>query len=498
MFKEVNDIVIVGGGTSAWFSAAFLARNLNVNVTLVDKEVGAPVGVGEGTLLHFDKFLKRCGFPTDAWFDEIDSTFKSGILFPNWGKKDNLVWHPFYLNKEYPEHDSSVYEAWTHHQDHGFQELGAFFNLSVANDVDTENLNYYASHVDASKLVQWIQKQLEDKITIIKSEMVNINRADNGYVTSIDLKNGQNVSGDLFIDCTGFRQLLQDRPDRVDLTGRLFCDTAVAGHVPYADVERERHPYVVSEAVDHGWIWNIPVQTRIGSGLVFNRSITDPEEAKRYFCEYWDNRVTPDQLKVIDWTPYYNRNPWDKNVVAIGLSGGFIEPLESTGLATITSGIYELAARIRQNFFIQADVNLFNAVMSAVYEDTIDFINMHYAYTEFDTPFWNWVKETHQMSDVHKWYKRLIKDGERLPNDGKGFFFGGANWLCWCLQIENEIAATKNIDSETARKILDDWQSQMNYGTEKAGTMTHTEAISNYALYLNMSMNEQELEWRLK
>lgn len=496
MFKEVKDVVIVGGGTSAWFAAAFLARNLDVNVTLVDKEVGSPVGVGEGTLLHFDKFLKRCGFPTDAWFDEIDSTFKSGILFPNFGKKDNLVWHPFYLNKEYQEHDSSVYEAWTHHQDRGFQELGAFFNLSINNDVDTENLNYYASHVDASKLVQWIQKTIKEHITIIKSEMVNVNRDENDYVTSIDLQNGTNVKGDLFVDCTGFKQLLQNNPDRVDLTGRLFCDTAIAAHVPYENIEVERHPYVISEAVDHGWVWNIPVQTRIGSGLVFNRSITDPEEAKKYFCEYWDNRITPEDCKLIDWTPYYNKNPWDKNVVGIGLSGGFIEPLESTGIATITAGIYDLAARIRQNFFVEADVNLYNAYMTAVYEDTIDFINMHYAYTDFDTPFWNFVKESHIMSDTHKWYKRLIQNGDKLPNDGKGFFFGGANWLCWLLQIEKEIGKSKQIDSDRALEIINHWQAQMDESATKGGTVTHQEAIENYALYLNMSMDEHELDWR--
>jgi tryptophan halogenase len=495
MFKEVDNVVIVGGGTSAWFTAAFLARNLDVKVTLVDKEVGSPVGVGEGTLLHFDKFLKRCGFNTDEWFDEIDATFKSGILFPNWGKKDNLVWHPFYLNKEYQELESSIYEAWTHHQDHDFQGLQAYFNLSIENNVDTENLNYYASHVDASKLVQWLQKRLKDHITIIKSEMVNINRDDNGYVQSIDLKDGQNIKGDLFVDCTGFRQLLQDAPDRVDLTGRLFCDTAVAGHVPYENIETERQPYVVSEAVDHGWVWNIPVQTRIGSGLVFNRSITDPEDAKKYFCEYWDNRISPENLKVIDWTPYYNRNQWSKNVCAIGLSAGFIEPLESTGLATITTGIYLLALRIRQKYFTEADINMYNAIMAATYEDTIDFINMHYAYTEFDTPFWNWVKETHVMNETHKWYKGLIASGERLPNDGKGHFFGGANWLCWLLQIEENIAPTKNISSETAKQILDDWQSQMDYSVVKQGTIPHAEAIANYALYLNMSMDPQELEW---
>jgi hypothetical protein len=496
MFREVNDVVIVGGGTSAWFTAAFISRNLDVNVTLVDKEVGAPVGVGEGTLLYFDKFLKRCGFSTDEWFDEIDATFKSGILFPNWGKKDNLVWHPFLLNKEYAEYDSSVYEAWTHLQEEGFQELGAFFDLSIINKVDTQNLKYYAQHVDASKLVQWIQKKLEPHITIIKSEMVDINRSDDGYITSIDLKNGRNVSGDIFVDCTGFKQLLQDSPDRVDLTGRLFCDTAVAGHVPYDNIEKERHPYVVSEAVDHGWIWNIPVQTRIGSGLVFNRGITDPEEAKRYFCEYWDNRVTPDQLKVIDWTPYYNRNPWDKNVVAIGLSGGFIEPLESTGLATITSAIYALGHRIRQKYFVDADIQLFNANMCAIYEDTIDFINMHYAYNDFDTPFWNWVQETHVMSDTHKWYKELIQEGERLPNDGKGHFFGGANWLCWLLQIESKIGKTKHIDKSTAEKIIKDWQSVMKEAGEKESTVPHREAIDHYALYMNMNMDDSELEWR--
>lgn len=497
MFKEVNNVVVVGGGTSAWFSAAFIARNLDVNVTLIDKEVGSPVGVGEGTLLHFDKFLKRCGFRTEEWFDEIDSTYKSGILFPNWGHDDNLVWHPFFLNREYPEKESSVFEAWTHHQkEKDFADLSAFYRLSVANKVDTENLNFYASHVDASKLVQWLQKRLEKHITIIKSEVTNINRDNEGFVASLDLIDGQNIEGDFFIDCTGFKQLLQNSADRVNLDGRLFCDTAVAGHVPYNNIALERHPYVVSEAIDCGWVWNIPVQTRIGSGLVFNRTITDPEDAKKRFCEYWDNRITPDKLKLIDWTPYYNKNPWDKNVCAIGLSGGFIEPLESTGLATITGAIYELAARIKQKYFTIQDINMFNSIMVSVYEDTIDFINMHYAYSDFDTPFWNFVKSTHIPSKTLLWYRRLIEDGERLPNDGKGHFFGGANWLCWLLQTEKKISATKNIDSDTAMEILQDWESQMDTSQTKPATVTHQEAIDNYGLYLNMSMDDKELEWR--
>ena len=106
------------------------------------------------------------------------------------------------------------------------------------------------------------------------------------------------------------------------------------------------------------------------------------------------------------------------------------------------------------------------------------------------------VKSTHIPSKTYLWYKDLIAKGERLPNDGKGHFFGGANWLCWLLQIQKEIAPTKNIDSDTAMEILQDWESQMDTSQSKPATVTHQEAIDNYALYLNMSMDPQELEWR--
>jgi len=130
MFKDIKKIVIVGGGTSAWFAAAHMLKQIkNIKITLVDKEIGSPVGVGEGTLLYFDKFLRTCGFVTEDWFNEIDATFKSGILFPKWSKDKDLVWHPFYLNKEIDESNSSVYEAWTHYQDKDFHELSAFFNI---------------------------------------------------------------------------------------------------------------------------------------------------------------------------------------------------------------------------------------------------------------------------------------------------------------------------------------------------------------------------------
>jgi len=139
---------------------------------------------------------------------------------------------------------------------------------------------------------------------------------------------------------------------------------------------------------------------------------------------------------------------------------------------------------------------MYNAIMTSIYEDTIDFINMHYAHTDFDTPFWNFVKETHIPSETLLWYRRLIENGERLPNDGKGHFFGGSNWLCWLLQTEKKIGKAKNISSDTALEIMKDWEAQMDESQTKPATVTHQEAIDNYGLYLNMSVDPTLLEWK--
>lgn len=493
MLKDVKSVSIVGGGTSAWFAAAFYTRNVpNVSVTLIDKELGQPVGVGEGTLLYFENFMKRCGFTTPEWFNEVDAVFKAGILFPRWGGQNNIVWHPFSLDKVYnrPNVQSSLYEAWTHLQkEFPFQELSALYNESINyNSVSVGNIDSYAMHIDASKIVQFLQKKLKDKITVIKSEVVDITRDENSYIKSVTCLDGTVVESDVYIDCTGFKQLLQDNPDRVDLKGRLFVDTAVAGHVPYIDKQSELKPYVTSQAVDHGWVWEIPVQSRIGSGLVFNRSITSIDEAKEYFCNYWDNRIKPEDLKVIDWTPYYSKNQWDKNVIAIGLSAGFIEPLESTGLGTIIGQVYESARILQCGFYTQEDINLYNAIQTCVFEDCIDFVSMHYANSDWDTKFWNFVNKEIIISERHKYFASFLQQGEKLTRDGRGWFFGGANWNCWLCQIEKDIIPNKYIDRNTAMDIINEWE----YKRSANPFVSHIDAINDYKDYVNITLEVKE------
>ncbi len=493
--NKVDSVIIVGGGTSAWLTAAMLSHNIpHLQITVVDKEVGTPVGVGEGTLLSFDNIMKKCGFRVEQWFFEIDATYKSGILFPGWGPNMSDVWHPF-MFEEFGMYNTTLLNCWTKNQDLDIKEYGlGLFDVSVNHDkVDPSAGVGYAFHVDASKLVAFIQKELEfrPQVSVIRSEVVTINRRSDNHVSELVLKNGQVVSADLYVDCTGFKGLLNHNPDRVDLTGRLWCDTAIAGHVPYADKDEEMHPYVISEQVEHGWVWNIPVQSRIGSGLVFNRSCTDIEEAKEFFCKYWDNRITPDKVKVIDWTPYYNRNPWHENVVAIGLSGGFIEPLESTGIALIIAGVEQLNFALEARFYTSQHIDYYNILMANFFEDAIDFVSMHYVNPTRQGKIWDKVRSTFKKSPRMEFYENEItKTDRKLPIKGTGYMFCGSNWMCWLLQLGYPVSPVNDmVPADISRQLI-----LNHYETVESKrhlrSPTHIEYIESLRKHINS--NEQK------
>ena len=439
--KKLKNITIVGGGSAAWLAATYLQNNYwDLPVTVIDKEVGNPIGVGEATVLTFPHFLRQCGINLPEWFKNIDATYKAGIEFPHWKNPKNNVWHPFYLNRSYHVDACTQYDVWANKQHLDFKKTALpTYEVNMSNKLDMWGaFETIAYHIDAGKLVKELQRICHTTVKTIKSDVVKVNRDFDGNIVSLDLKNGMNHSSDFFIDCTGFASILKE-PKRVELlgNGRLFTNAAVAGHVEYKDKEKECVPYVKCPAVDHGWIWKIPVQSRIGSGLVFNKDITDPEEAKRYFCEHWNHRIKPEDLKLIDWVPYYSKNFWENNVVSIGLSGGFIEPLESTGLASMTTGIEKLMDMIPQYAYNEANVETYNREMEFWYNDAVDFINSHYADTEWNTPFWNFVKDTHVKSEKHLWYEDWLQDPNRkfyTPVKSRTLFHP-PNWHLWLIQM---------------------------------------------------------------
>lgn len=492
MLQEVRSIAIIGGGTSAWLSAAMLSHaHPFLDIKIIDKEIGSPVGVGEGTLLSFDMIMQKAGFEIEEWFFELDATCKAGILFPGWGETDDKnVWHPF-LFPEMHQVNTHLLNIWSKNQDYDFKTHGlAMYDTSVNHDkVDMETRNAYAYHIDASKLVQFIQKKLQDRsrVTSIKSEVVEISRDKDNNIDKLILKNKQEITADLFVDCTGFKGMLNNAPDRVDLTGRLFCDTAIAGHVPYEDRDKELHPYVISELVKHGWVWNIPVQSRIGSGLVFNRTQTSIEDAKDFFCEYWNHRISKENLKVIDWTPYYNKNAWHNNVVSIGLSAGFIEPLESTGIALIIVGIEQLSFRLQSRYYTDSDIFYYNNLMSSYFEDCIDFINMHYEKVDRDDKFWKWVRETHVKSDRQRFYEdQLLRTDVPLPERGSGFVFCASNWFVWLIQLGYKVNPA--FDGLTSGRSLE----ELLYYHDNIESTRHTRSVKHVE-YLENLKNHRKI-----
>ena len=439
--KLIKTIAVVGGGTSGWLSAAYLSRQFpDMKIILIDKQKGTPVGVGEGTLLNFQKFMESCGLARYEWFNEIQSVNKAGILFPKFKSDNHEIWHPFDFK--------GSFDDWSRRQSASFKhEVLSLYETSVREKQVVESkINSYALHVDCTLLALYIKLKLKNKILFIDSEVKNIERDENNYITQLNLLDGTKVNADLYLDCTGFKALLNNNKKRESLKKRLICDTAIACHVQYQDIAREQNPYVNSEAVSCGWVWNIPTQSRIGTGLVFNRSITRPEDALDKFREYWSDRVDPAKCRMIDWTPYYDKNFWHQNVVQIGLSAGFVEPLESTGVALIMEGIYHFASRIEKLYYTERDPQMYNHVMNMFFEESVDFINMHYVKNEKDTPFWNNANEL-EMSDRQKLMIEVLKD----PNISldiigssntfqKYNFFSTFNWLVWMIQMGYDVA----------------------------------------------------------
>tara|TARA_B100001250_G_scaffold277776_1_gene240238 strand:+ start:2234 stop:3760 length:1527 start_codon:yes stop_codon:yes gene_type:complete len=452
-------IVIVGGGTSGWLCAAAMRHKLPfADLTLIDKEVSTPVAVGEATLLSFEQFLEdECGFDIRSCLKEFDTTLKAGILYPDWGYDGNAPWHPFYFldfpSKDWPA--NPLIDGWSLAKEFQFESLMTLYGATMENNVDKEQLKGgYALHIDCIKLVNWLRDQLKGSINFIEKEVVGIAQHSDRGIESIIVEGGDIVEGDLFIDCTGYASILKDVRDTVDLSDRLFTNTAISAHIPYENKEEELKPYTTATAVDHGWVWNTPLQSRIGSGLVFNKDITSIDEAKEYFCKFWDGRCTPDQLRINNWSPYYDRNQWKGNVISIGLSAGFIEPLESTGIALICEGIGKVCKLLESGYYRDFDVEFFNTWMRQCFEVCSDFVSMHYSKSTKDTPFWRYVRETFTPSQALEFYADNMKSDRKSILGGKDCFFGGTNWIHWMIMLGYEFAPKTYMIDKKPKEIF--------------------------------------------
>src|SRR3990170_1064573 len=393
---KTRTITIVGGGTAGWMTAALLSKLLmrGFEIRLIESDEIGTIGVGEATIPAIRTFNQLAGVDQTEMIKATQSTFKLGIEFVDWREPghsyihgfgkigQDLLWlhpHQFWLK--------FAARGQAKHFDHyALNCLAARKNRFAFPDTRNPNSPFagldYAFHMDASLFARFLRQQAEERgVKRIEGRIVSTQlRPDDGFVDSVQLADGQKIGGDLFVDCSGMRALLIGDAMGVgfeDWSHWLPCDRALA--VPCESVA-ELTPYTRSTARSAGWQWRIPLQHRIGNGHVYSSAEISDDEAGEILLANLDGKPLADP-RPIRFTPGKRHKAWEKNVAAIGLASGFLEPLESTSIHLIQTGILRLIALFPGTEFSQADIDEYNAQTDFEFADVRDFIIAHYKVT---------------------------------------------------------------------------------------------------------------------
>ena len=434
--QQTLRVVIVGGGTSGWMTAAALARVLQGKypITLVESDDIGTIGVGEATIPMIQLFNRLLDLDEDEFVKQTQGSFKLGIEFVNWGRLGDRYIHGFgVVGQENATVDFHQYWLKMHLAGKAKPLEAYSINTAACHankfmrprlDMPASPLSQiaYAFHFDASAYARFLRSYSETRgVQRVEGQIAEVVVRDgDGHVSGLVLKSGQKVEGDFFIDCSGFRALLIEgalKTGYEDWSHWLPCNRAVA--VP-CESAAELTPYTRSTARQAGWQWRIPLQHRIGNGHVFCSNYISEDEATAVLMSNLDGPPLADP-RPIRFTTGKRSKAWNKNVVSIGLSSGFIEPLESTSIHLVQMGIAHLLTWFPAQGFADADRDQYNRTMSQEYEWVRDFIILHYKATErTDSPFWNYCRTMEipatlqQRIDLFSSHGRVYREGNEL------------------------------------------------------------------------------------
>ncbi|XOV78953.1 MAG: tryptophan halogenase family protein [Aestuariibacter sp.] len=414
MDNAIRKIVIVGGGSAGWLTCAVLAAEhctpdgKGLDVTLIESPDVKTIGVGEGTWPTMRGTLKKAGIRETDFFRECDAAFKQGAKFAKWvtGADDDAYYHPLVLPQGYNEINLAPF--WFEHADKipfadavCFQSHICEQGLAPKQNTTPEyaHIANYAYHLDAGKFATFLQKHCTEKLGAkhILDHVTGINSHDNGDIKSLMTKNHGDLEGDLFIDCTGFSSLLLGKHYGIPFVNRkpvLFNDTALAVQVPYPKEDAPIASHTISTAQSAGWIWDIGLPTRRGIGHVYSSAhISDDkaeQELRSYLRSTAGNYTDDLSVRKIDINPGHRKTFWHKNCVAVGLSAGFLEPLEASALVLVELSAAMISEQMPATRGVMDIVaKRFNDKFLYRWDRIIDFLKLHYVLTKrTDSEYW--------------------------------------------------------------------------------------------------------------
>jgi tryptophan halogenase len=420
--EGMKKVVIAGGGTDGWMVAALLSKTMGkvLDIRLIESDEIGTVGVGEATIPPLVQYHQLCKISEKEFMAATQATFKLGIAFENWRDVNEDYIHSF-GNTGTDHWTAGFQHLWLSGQRKGLAtDYGDYcLELRAAKEnkfahLPKNGLNY-AYHIDAMLYAKFLRAfSEENNATRVEGKIVKVNvDPDTGFITSLTLESGEEIEGDLFVDCTGFRGLLIEQTLHAgyeDWSHWLPCDSAVAVQTASTG---PAIPYTRSIAREAGWQWRIPLQHRVGNGMVYcSRYISDDEARETLLANVEGDLLT--KPLVIKFRPGQRLKQWSKNCVAVGLASGFLEPLESTSIHLIQRNTMRMLRMFPQDRIVQADVDEFNRQARFDIETIRDFIILHYCVTNRqDTPFWRYCRNM-ELPDTLAHRIKLFRETGRV------------------------------------------------------------------------------------
>ncbi len=415
MNKTIQHIVIVGGGSAGWITAGVIAAEHKANskngirVTLIESPDVGPIGVGEGTWPTMRDTLARIGVSETELFKQCDASFKQGAKFAKWvtGEEDDYYYHPLVIPQGYTKTDL-VYPWQKYRNEISFADAVSFQGQLCERGLAPKQISTpeyasvanYAYHLNAPKLAIFLRNHCIDKLGVnhIVDHVTDVNTHQDGDIASVTTKQHGDITGDLFIDCTGFSSLLLGKHYEIPFISKkniLFNDTALATHVPYLEEDSPIASQTISTAQSAGWIWDIGLPTRRGVGYAYASDYISQEQAEDELRQYIATSIGKKEasklsFKKIPINPGHREKFWHRNCVAVGMAAGFLEPLEASALVLIELAASKISKELPANREIMdITASRYNEQFLYRWDRIIDFLKLHYILTKrTDSQYW--------------------------------------------------------------------------------------------------------------